>query len=169
MISNPSYPTYDLNADCTAQINAGTGNILKFYLIEMSLGRYRSPISIYKFFKKVFVYLSCASNYLTFTDAFDLSAEKYCNQQKAILAFESCTSQVTVTLSTRDNADSSYTGALIYYEAIPRPPDFLCSALFVSTEKPQSSSTTKASTTTTTTPRPNDYGAFRTRKCEHYL
>ena len=39
IISNPNYPNYDQNPSCQALINAGVGNITKFYIIDMSLDK----------------------------------------------------------------------------------------------------------------------------------
>jgi len=87
-----------------------------------------------------------------------LTEISYCGQQSAILAVETCTSTLNINVRTTGNPDAALKGVLIYYEAIPKPPNFICTSLTIPPTTTTGSTTSRPAVTTTTTTIPANVG-----------
>jgi hypothetical protein len=123
-----------------------TSKITSFFLVPFN-------------FFNTFINLSCDNDRIVFYDSLNLTTAYYCGQQSAVFAIETCMSTLTINVATRGTADPGLKGVLIYYEAIPKPQNFICSAFTIpaSTTSPTTPKTTTASTPSTST-RPLNYG-----------
>lgn len=129
------------------------------------------------------VYLSCATDSLTFIEANPPASSPFCGQVKTGPAFETCDNVLDINLITKGQADNSLMGVSIYYEsintiffysyyiitdlklALPKPSDHVCVP-----PTTRSSSTTPTRRTTSTTTLPDYSGlastTFNLIKCE---
>ena len=103
-------------------------------------------------------FLSCTRDRIEFYDSFNLTEISYCGQQTAILAVETCTSTLNINVITSGNPDAALRGVLIYYEAIPKPPNFICPSLTIPPPTTTPTTTTRPLVTTTTTTIPANVG-----------
>ncbi|CAF0748416.1 unnamed protein product [Brachionus calyciflorus] len=126
IITTPNYPTYDASLRCKTSIMTSSNNVIKAYIINLSIDT------------------DCSKDLITFSEPGSSVSRQFCGQVTATLAYETCSNRLDIEINTQATSDNSFDGVSIYYEAVPKPIDFICTP-------PTTTSTTAKPTTTTTT------------------